>query len=91
MDASYTKLYTGLLKVMKSLEGELIAYRAVYEAVEASGRFPDLVWSLQAAKNVAQSEMNQKYDQAIEKLSTLRNEQELLEVLAKLDPKGPIN
>jgi len=86
-----TRIYVRLLKLLKALEGELLAYRAVYEAVEASGRFPDLGLSLAAAKSVVQTEMSEKYDQAIEKVSTLRKERELLQVLSKLAPKGGIN
>ncbi len=84
-------LYVVLLKLLKTCESLALAYRAVCEAVEASGRFPDLVLSLQAAKIAGQSEMNQKYDEAIEKLSALHSDQEILEVLAKFDPKGPVN
>jgi hypothetical protein len=84
MDGSDSRLYAKLFNLLKSCETELLAYRVVYEAMQASGCIPDLTPSLRAAKNAVKSQMDDKYDRAIEKLSTLQDEQEVLQALENL-------
>ena len=91
MDGSDRRLYSKLFNLLKSCETELLAYRVVYEAIQASGRVPDLAQSLRAAKNAVRSQMDEKYDEAIEKLSRLRDEQEILQALDSLQCCDPPN
>lgn len=84
MNGSNSRLYAKLFNLLKSCETELLAHRVVYEAMLASGSAPDLAHSLRAAKNAVKSQMDEKYDQAIKKLITLENEQEILQALENL-------
>lgn len=91
MDGSDRRLYSKLFNLLKSCETELLAYRVVHEAIQASGRVPDLGQSLCAAKNAVRSQMDEKYDEAIEKLSRLHDEQEILQALDSLECCDPPN
>jgi hypothetical protein len=91
MDGSDSRLYAKLFNLLKSCETELLAYRVVYEAMQASGHAPDLAPALRAAKNAVKSQMDEKYDQAIEKLTTLQDEQEILQALENLQCGKPLN
>jgi hypothetical protein len=84
MEGSDTRLYAKLFNLLKSCETELIAYRMVYEAMQASGNIPDLAPSLRAAKEAVRCQMDEKYEQAINKLSMLQGEQEILQALDSL-------
>jgi hypothetical protein len=86
-----SRLYTKIFKILKGCETELLAYRVVYEAVQASGDFPNLARALRAAKDAVKSEMDAKYDQAIEALASLQSEQEILQVFKKFDPNIKLN
>jgi cystathionine beta-lyase family protein involved in aluminum resistance len=91
MDTDDIRHFARLFQIMKFYEGEFLAHRAIYEAVEHSGLFPDLAESLSKARIAVQPEMDQKYDRATETLLKLHDQRELAEVLRKLDPKAPIN
>lgn len=82
------------VKLMKELHSELMAYRAVYEAVDRSGRFPDLVLFLEAAKSAARLGMDERYDPVVETLLKAPTQealdQALRELLLKAEPKGPV-
>lgn len=91
MDGSDRRLYTRLFNLLKSCETELLAHRVVYEAMQASGNGPDLAQALRAAKNAVKSQMDEKYDQAIKKLTTLQDEQEILQALENLQCGQPLN
>ena len=73
MDGSDCRLYTKLFNLLKSCETELLAYRVVYEAMQASGNGPDLAQALRSAKNAVKSQMDEKYDQARENAYRLRD------------------
>ena len=90
MDGSDRRLYTRLFNLLKSCETELLAYRVVYESMQASGNGPDLAQALRAAKNAVKSQMDEKYDQAIKKLTTLQDEQEILQALESLRCGQPL-
>ena len=59
-------LYRKIFSLLRRSESELLAYRLVYEAVNASGRFPELASSLEAAKQAVRWAMEAKYEAAIE-------------------------
>ena len=84
MDGSDRRLYGKLFSLLKSCETELLAYRVVYEAMQASGNLSDLSSSLRAAKNAVKAQMDEKYELAIKRLSTLQDEQEIIQALEKL-------
>jgi hypothetical protein len=83
------------LKLLKSYDLEISALRAVYEVILQSGRFPDLTLALQAARTAVQSEMDAKYDPAMETLLNAPDQksldQALAGFLAKWTPKGRPN
>ncbi|MDQ1386676.1 MAG: hypothetical protein QOF56_130 [Acidobacteriaceae bacterium] len=84
------------LKSLKALEAELLAYRLVYEFVRDSGRFSlhELVARLTEAKVVVQPEMDEKYDEALQKFGGITDQQSVLKALkflAQWTPKGPPN
>ena len=83
------------LKLLKSQESELLAYRAVYEAVQQTGRFPDLVSLLSSAKSAVQSAMDAKYDPAMKLLEKATDQASLdgarQQFLATWIPKGKPN
>ena len=91
MDGSESRLYAKLFNLLKSCETDLLAYRVVYEAMQASGSIPDLTPSLRAAKNAVKSQMDEKYERAIKKLSTLHDEQEILQAFENLQCGKAIN
>lgn len=84
-----------LVKLLKSQEGELRAYRAVYEAVQQTGRFPDLVSLLSSAKSSARSAMDAKYDPVMKLLEKATDQASLdgarQQFLATWIPKGRPN
>jgi hypothetical protein len=84
-------LYKKVFSLLRRSESELLAYRLVYEAVDASGCFPELANSLEAAKHAVRCAMEAKYEAAIEKLSTLQSEQEILQLLETFDPQASPN
>jgi hypothetical protein len=84
------------LKSLKALEAELLAYRLVYEFVFDSGRFSqhELVTRLTEAKAVVQPEMDEKYDESLQRLVGISDQQSLLKALkflAEWKAKGPPN
>jgi len=85
----------GFLKLLKLVDTELMSYRAVYEAIERSGRFPDLVLFLESAKSAVRQGMDLKYDPTIEALSKAPNQEALdrafREFLVKSPSKGQPN
>lgn len=83
--------YKKVFSLLRRSESEVLAYRLVYEAVNASGRFPELASSLEAAKHAVRCAMEAKYEAAIEKLSAAQSEQEILQLLETLDPQGAPN
>jgi hypothetical protein len=91
MDGSDRRLYSKLFNLLKSCETELLAYRVVFEAMQASGSIPDLAVPLRAATKAVRLQMDEKYNQAIEKLSELRDEQEILQALDSLQCCDPAN
>ncbi len=85
-----------ILKLLKSFEHELLAYRLLYEFVRDSEKFPlaELVGHLKQAKEVLQQEMNEKYDATIQTLSSTTDQASAfsaLEFLSKWIPKGKPN
>ena len=83
-----------LVKLLKAQEGELLAYRAVYEAVEQTGRFPDLESVLSSAKSAVQSEVDAKYDplmKVLEKATDQASVDRARQFLATWIPKGKPN
>jgi hypothetical protein len=84
-------LYKKVFSLLRRSESELLAYRLVYEAVAASGRFPELANSLESAKHAVRCAMDVKYEAAIEKLSTAQTDQELLQLLETFDPTASPN
>lgn len=84
------------IKSLKNLESELLACRVVYEFVLSSGRFSsqELEILLTGAKREVQLEMNKKYDEALQKLSGIHDQESALKALkflAQWTPKGPIH
>ena len=49
--------YKKVFSLLRRSESEVLAYRLVYEAVNASGRFPELASSLEAAKHAVRCAM----------------------------------
>jgi hypothetical protein len=81
------------LTLLKSLEGEALAYRLLYEFVRDSERFPlhELTARLTEAKASVRQEMNAKYDEAIRMLAGIGDQasaDRALEFLTKWTPKG---
>ena len=84
------------LKLIKSLEGEVLAYRMVYEFVRDSERFSvrELVSRLTEAKAAIQQQMDAKYDEALQMLAGITDQasaNRALEFLAKWTSKGRPN
>jgi hypothetical protein len=84
------------LKLIKSLEGEVLAYRSVYEFVRDSERFSvhELVSRLTEAKAAVQQEMDSKYDEALQMLADITDQasaNRALEFLANWPSKGRPN
>ena len=83
-----------LVKLLKAQKGELLAYRAVYEAVEQTGRLPDLESVLSSAKSAVQSEVDAKYDPLMKVLEKATDQASLdaaRQFLATWIPKGKPN
>ena|ERR1700730_7096070 len=84
------------LRLIKSLEWEVLAYRSVYEFVRDSERFSlyELGSRLTEAKAAIQPEMDAKYDEALQMLAGITDQasaNRALEFLAKWTPKGRPN
>ena len=83
-----------LVKLLKAQEGELRAYRAVYEAVQQTGRFPNLASVLSSAKSAVQSAVDAEYDPIMKRLEKAPDQASLDEAqqfLATWIPKGKPN
>ena len=84
-----------LLKNLKSLETELVAYRMVFRAASQVEELSDLNSALQLAKQRVSQEMDQKYDDIAEKFQHIIDQdsldQEVSEFLKSWNSEGPAN
>lgn len=84
-----------LLKNLKNLETELIAYRMLFQSLRQTKMILDLDEALQAAKHTAEKGMDEKYDKALETFWHIVDQgnldQAVAEFLKSWNSKGPVN